>query len=244
MDFKFPSLAYPAKYGYRFDNTAWSSSSETSGYFRQFETYGDRLIQHSGDWSATFDFLTDYCASLADAMMTNPDLVQAVSGTFYAGLDSAEIPFAASVVWRESDGDWSKRRYVSMRLRKVGNKTKEHDKRYVEINRYMDGSCASILRLICGDYTTGLSRYLKREAVRLWAGEQKVHPGYGEGWNEYFDGDWHKNNALRGAVNACRSQIDAAQSLLSAQDSLNNYKERLKQAEAVAVDALSVAVGE
>ena len=231
--FKFASLSHPAKYGYAYSTETWSSSSETCGYFRQFETYGDGLIQHSSDWSVTFDFLTDYCASLAEAMLTNPDLVRAVGSAFRADVDEEIIPFAASVVFNEEKDAWhsSKRRFVSIGLRKIATaKVAEHDKRYVELNKYMDGSLASIMRLICDEYTNGLTRYLRSEAVRIWGGNQKHRPSFGEGWNEYFGGDWQKKNALRLAVTACRSLVEAADKRSSAEDALTSYKQNIERA--------------
>jgi len=225
--FQFPSIAHPQKYGYAFDTSAWSSSSETSGYFRQFETYGDGLVRHSCDWTVTFDYLTDYLASMAEAMLASPELIGAVGSMFRSPVDEETMAFAASVVFRESDKDWTKRRYYSKSLRKIGNRTKEHDKRYQEITHYQDGSCASMLRVILSDYSSGLERYLTVEAVRLWAVAQKNGPSYGEGWPEYFAGEWGKNNDLRNGVYCCRSIAEASRLRQSAEGVLGNYRERL-----------------
>ena len=228
--FKFASLAHPSKYGYAFDTSAYSSSSETHYYFRQFETYGDGLIQHSGDWGVTFEYLADYCASLANAMLSNLDLVRAAGYAFRPNVDSETLAFAASVVWKESDNSYGKQRYVSMSLRKMGGESKRHDKRFEEVNRYMDGSCASIMRLICGEYIRGFDRYLNSESVRLWACAQKNHPGYGECWHEYFNGDWHKNNALRRSIETCRMLVEAANNRDMAECWLTGYKNDLRVA--------------
>jgi hypothetical protein len=236
--FKFPSIAH-SKYGYSFDTSAWASHSETSGYFQQFETFGDGLIQHSGSWSVTFDFLTDYLASIAEAMLSNPELIAAVGSMFREYPNVETIAFAASVVWRESDNEWTKRRYYSRSLQKIGNRKKEHDKRYQEITHFQDGSCASMLRLILSDYSGGLERYIASETVRLWAHSQKVHPGYGEGWPEYFGGDWAKNNALRGALEGCRAIVESVRLREVAVGSVENYRRRLAMdaAAAAAIDA-------
>lgn len=229
--FKFASLAHPAKYGYAFDTSAYSSNCETHYYFRQFETYGDGLVQHSGDWGVTFEYLADYCASLAAAMLDNPELVAAAGYVFGSDSDdAANIAFAAGVAWRESDNGYTKRRYVSIDLRKMGGDSKRYDKRFVEVNRHMDGSCASIMRLICKDYIRGFDYWMKSEAVRVWASSQKTHPGYGEGWREYFNGDWHKTNSLRRSVAAVRSLTEAARLRSCAEDWLSGYKGNLERA--------------
>jgi hypothetical protein len=235
--FKFPSIAHSAKYGYSYDTGAWSSHSETSGYFQQFETYGDGLIQHSGSWSVTFDFLTDYLASIAEAMLSNPELIAAVGSMFRAYPDTEAIAFAASVVWRESDGDWSKRRYYSKSLQKIGNHKKQYDTRYTEVTRYQDGSCASMLRVILSDYAGGLERYIASETVRMWAHSQKTHPGYGEGWPEYFGGDWAKNNALRNTLEGCRAIVESVRLREAAVCSVENYRRCLARAADAAADA-------
>ena len=243
--FNFASLAHPSKYGYAFDTSAYSSSCETHYYFRQFETYGDGLIQHSGDWGVTFEYLADYCASLAEAMLSNPDLVKAAGYAFRSNVDSDTLEFAASVVYDEKRDAWhsSKRRYVSMALRKIGGESKRHDKRFEEVNRYMDGSCASMMRLICGEYTLGFDRYLYSLAVESWASRQKKHPGFGEVWHTYFNGDWTKNNTLRRSVDACRSLVEAMDKRAAAEDWLSGYKgglERERVAMAPAESAASV----
>ncbi len=239
---RFPSLAHPTKYAYAFDTSAYSSSSETCGYFRQFETYGDGLTQHGGDWSVMFAHLTDFLASLAEAMLSNPELIRAVGGILNPYPHVESIEFAASVVFRESDEDWTKRRYYSVSLKKIGNRTKEHDKRFSEIHKYLDGSCASILRLVLSDYSSGLERYLAHETIRLWAMDQKKRPSYGEQWKEYFNGDWSKNNALRNSLAAARAVIDSARQHTNAVDLIANYRLQLTREAEAEAEALAEAV--
>jgi hypothetical protein len=243
--YKFKSLAHPNKYGYAYDQSSYSSSSETSGYFRQFETYGDGLTQHSGDWSVTFEYLTDFLGSLAAAMLDDAPLAERVGSALRSHSYADAIAFAASVVWRESDSSYYKRRYVSMSLRKIGSKDKyEHDNRFVEIEKWMDGSCAAVLRMLLSTYSQGFERYTTYEAVRLWAAGLKKHPGFGESWPEYFNGDWHKNNALRGALGACRNIHESLRLRKDANDWVVYYRELQVTAAEVAAVVAATAAGD
>ena len=75
------SQQQPDKYGYLFDTEAFTMSTTVSHHFRMYETYGDGLCQHSGDWPITNEYFADYLASLATAMLADEsgELLQAVS---------------------------------------------------------------------------------------------------------------------------------------------------------------------
>jgi hypothetical protein len=223
----FASLAHSTKYGYIYDSDAYSRSPEICSSFRRFETYGDGMIQHTGDLPITQEFLGDYLGSLAAAMLTSDEMAERMSWAFRPQTSKAELDFAASVAWRESDNDWSKRRYVSVSLQKIGTRSKEHDKRYTEITRYMDGTCASISRLLISEYATGFARYCLTEEIRNWANEQKKHPGFGEGWAEWFDGDWSKANEVRISLAVCRNICESVRLRNHAAQWLENKKEVL-----------------
>ena len=76
---KFASVASPEKYGYAFDSDSWRSPSngcDVESKFRMFETCGDGLTQHSGDWAVTYDFLSDYLISLSVYMLAHAEDVE------------------------------------------------------------------------------------------------------------------------------------------------------------------------
>jgi len=228
--FKFASLAHPEKYGYALDTSAWGSSSETHSYYRQFETYGDGLIQHSGDWSVTFDFLTDYLASLAVAMMANDELVEAADYSFRRGASAELIAFAAGVVWRESDKQYDKRRYFSTQLSKMGARAKQYDKRFAEIQDWHDGSRSSIFRLICPEYPTRFEQYQIALSVENWAELQAKYIPTGERFPVFFDGDYQKLYSLKCVLQCCRHIAEAHERKQWAQGSIDNYKAGLERA--------------
>jgi len=241
--FKFASVAHPQKYGYAFDRSVWSvKSTETNQYFRQFETYGDGLTQHSGDWNVTFDFLTDYLASLAVAMMANDELARTAAYSLRHDTTADRIAFAASVVWRESDRSWEKRRYYSMTLLKMGTRTKEHDKRFEEIRDSADGSRASIFRLVNTSYASMFDSFQMAEAVKSWADAQPKYVQIGEGFPEFFGGDYAKNSQLRSALQCCRYVVEAVERREWAQGSIDNYAARIaREAERALDDAAAAA---
>lgn len=221
--FRFPSIAHPAKYGYAFDSSAWNGGSDSNPSFRQYETYGDGLTQHSGDWSVTLEYLADYLYSLGAAMQTNDELTDAVSFVITRQPDSDRIAFAASVVWKESDNHWDKRRYYSTKLLKVGGRAKEHDNRFQAITTHEDGSRASIFRLITSEYACGLERFQNALAVGEWAANQKKFVEQGERFPEWFGGDYSKHRQLRDALGVCRSIADALRGRKLAESMLEHY---------------------
>lgn len=237
MKFNFPSLANSAKYGYAYDSSAWNGT-ETNSSFRMYETYGDGLCQHSGDWSVTLEYLTDYLASLASVMLTNEELTREVMYVVCRRPDRSKIDFAASVVWKESDNDYGKRRYYSVGERKIKSRTAQYDTRYREINKYQDGSRASIYAILTSEYSDGLERFQTWEAIREWEGEQKKNVPLGENAPVWFAGEYSKYSRLRNALASCRYIADAYQFRLNAEGNLDNYKHFVKvDAEEKAVSA-------
>jgi hypothetical protein len=100
----------------------------------------------------------------------------------------------------------------------------------------MDGSCASFMRLLTTNYPSGFSRYIIAEQVRTWANEQKKHPGFGEGWHEWFNGDWNKNNDLRNAFTICRNICESVRLRKSAEEWVGQKRECLARERAAAGD--------
>jgi hypothetical protein len=170
-------------------------------------------------------------------MLTNEELTKATSYVLRERPRTDLINFAASVVWKESDNLYDKRRFYSMHLLKIGGRAKQHDKRFNEISRYNDGSCASILSLVNSEYADGLTRFQNAEAIREWAASQSKHVPKGEGWPEWFGGDWAKNNALRGALSACSNIVESVERRYQAENSIENYKAALERA--AKVDAVA-----
>lgn len=174
---KFKSLTND-QFGYSFDTTtsSYSSTGVIESKFRMFHTYGDRMIQHSGDWPVAVEHLADYLVALATDLLEydNEDYYREVSYCVTDVPRYGAIEFAASVVFKESDKDWTKRRYVSMGEQKMGTrKAKEHDKRYIEIEPWMDGFATAIYRLVLPEYSDGLRKYCYARAIREWASQDQ-----------------------------------------------------------------------
>lgn len=229
--YTFASIAHPDKYGYKFDSSCYDGTSITSRKFRVFETYGDGMIQHSNDRSVSWELLTDYLQSLAAAMLTNEEMAENLAFYLSEIPNPEEIAFAASVVFKESDREWSKRRYFSLKLQKMGTRTKEHDKRFTEVREWHDGSRASMYRLLCGDalsYSEGFHLYQISESVREWADAQKKYIPVGENWPKWLAGDHNAMYSLRAALGTCRAICDAARKVRWAKGVIERYTEDVK----------------
>lgn len=262
MRVKFKSFKQPDKYGYSYDTDAWTSRAEVSSAFRIFETYGDGLTQHSGDWPITKDFLPDYLASLAVAMSEpDPDeLIQSVGYTLSRGPSDEEIAFAAGVIWKESDQDWNKRRWFSLELKKItSSAAKEHDKRFSRIEKHHDGTPGAVYTILKPEYSGDLERYLYAEGVRTWFNHlpngqhMDMAPLFLGWWKE----EWRDNGSQRvreecrflaNALEACKFLIEAHRLRDNAVSRLSSLRynwdatERARKAEAETKAALAAVV--
>src|SRR5664279_1332330 len=98
---KFASIAYPEKYGYIFDSEGYSTrENAVHSHFKMFETYNDGMTQHSGDWCVTSEYIADYLASAAQAMLTDDELAQNMAYSIWRRPDVKEIAFAASIEYK------------------------------------------------------------------------------------------------------------------------------------------------
>jgi hypothetical protein len=223
--FTFASIAHSDKYGYKFDSSNWDTKSGVSRKFLVFETYGDGSIQHSNDRAVTWDLLTDYLQSLGAAMLTNAELVEAADYEMSQGPDADELAFAASVVYKESDKDWSKRRYFSVELKKIGGRKFEYDKRYTELRDWHDGSRAATYRMLASEYADGFKLFQISEAVREFCDAQKHRIATGENWPSFLGGEHRALYNLRNALNACRYICSAARQMRCAKSIIEYYSE-------------------
>ena len=219
MRHKFISLKEPSKYGYAYDSEAWDTNTRfcLSRHFQQFETYGDGLTQHSGEWTVQVEFLADYLASLATYIMANPGeetdkLLQHVSYDVTRRPADASIAFAASAKFKaKSDTEpWEKhRRWFSVQEKKISaSESKRYDKRYTEVEKQHDGSPDAIYRMLIPEYADGLEFYTCADAIRDWCQTDPDHErpyfyGHTAQFLKWFDGDSRKAGELRYAYKAC-----------------------------------------
>jgi hypothetical protein len=167
---KFKSIA-DNQHGYSYDSQAFDIHAPIDCHFRMYKTYGDELTQHSPDWSVQLDHLADYLASLAEAMLSDEELARNLLFTFSRRPSVKAIEFAASVKFKAGEEkDWLKgRRWFSAKELKLSKApSKEHDKRYEEGREVHDGSANSIFRILIGEYSSGLEKYLTADAIRDW----------------------------------------------------------------------------
>jgi hypothetical protein len=233
---KFESIA-DKQHGYSYDSQAFDIHAPIDCHFRMFETYGDGLCQHSPDWSVQLDHLADYLASLAQAMLADEELAQNCRFTFARRPSVKEIEFAASVKFKAGEEkDWLKnRRWFSAKELKVSQApSKEHDKRYEEVREIHDGSPDSIFRILVGEYSSGLEKYLTADAIRDWVLAEDRGGLYMPMTAEFlkWTDDRDKARQLRDAVETCKNITESVR-LRSATESLvENYRRSVAPAPA------------
>ncbi len=244
------------QHAYAYSSSEWSGG-EINPRFRMFQTYGDGLTQHSGDWAITREHVIDYFESLAVVLLTNQELAESVQYLLSTRPDHGVIDFAAGVVWKESDANYDKHRYFSVSEKKItSNRDKQHDKRYQEIGKHHDGSPAAIYSMIVPEYADGLQRYLYADAVRTWAlaqPDRKGHSYYMEMppvFLKWFTDREASDNArrLRDAIDTCSSICEAYRLRTHAESMLENMtrnRARVRtMAESDAADAVGIDVPE
>ena len=239
---KFPSLGHPKEFGYAYDSEAWNNRGQGTPlhvHFRMYQTYGDGLCQHSGDWAVTTEHVADYLVSLTTALLADEELAEKVYYTILQRPRTDLIEFAASIVYSDKADKTGRqvRRYYSLEEVKISSSpSKQHDKRYQEIESRHDGSAESIFRILLPEYADGLMRLTYAEAIREWALAHNLYiPLVGEflGW---FPGDNHRNKsqALRQAFSACQNACEAYQRRAAAVCELgcyqNNHLRHLQEA--------------
>ncbi len=248
----FRSIQHPDKYGYAFDSEAWSTRGATVNQnFVQFETYGDGLCQHSHEWPITVEFMADYLASLATAMLQDDELIQRLSFPFSRQPSVKQIEFCASVVFKpqQEDGGWEKKqRFFSIEQLKISSsEEKRHDKRYQQVERWCDGSATAIHRMLYREFDNALEIYARAEAIREWCleGERNERPymGLAVEFLEWFKTDperRQKAQDMRRAYGACVAICKAYVLRSEAETHLENIRPA-KPVESVKPDESEVA---
>lgn len=222
---KFESIAHSKEFGYAYDSQAFDVKAPILDHFRMFQTYGDGLCQHSGDWSVTSEHLTDYLASLAVAMLADEELTEQIAWNIGRRPSLKQIRFAASIIWKEG-----KRKYYNLSEMKIsGHPDKQYDKRYKEIEPYHDGTAAVVYSMLIPEYADGLQRYAFATAVRDYFLEDGA--GYMELIGEFLKWTTTREDArkLRDAFEACERLTAALEARHRAQCAIENYRRSLPQ---------------
>ena len=228
---KFKSLGKSNEFGYSYDSQQWDSRAPIESNFRVFQNYNDGLTAHSPDWSVQLEQLPDYLMSLAEAMRTDDELAQALVFTFARRPSLKEIEFAASVIYKaREEKDWLKsRRWFSAKELKVSKApSKEHDKRYEEVRDVHDGSPNSIFRILVGEYSSGLQKYLIADAVRDWvlAQDRGLYMPLTSEFLKWTD-DRDKARQLRDAFEACKHITESYRLRAATESAIENYKRQI-----------------
>ena len=248
---RFPSIQHPTEYGYSYDSDAYDYKAEVDQHFRMYQTYNDGLTQHSGDWAITREYMGDYLAGLATAMLSDNELLENARWRFHCPSNVSAVAFCASVVFKPRPGDEdvslsyrreAKPRYYSIEECKITTSaSKQYDKRYHLVEATHDGSVGAIYRMLVPEYANALDRYALAELIRDWCfnGDQSDKRPYFYGSSAEFL--WEKDPAMTGkkaqdlwhAFNACTSLFRSYELRSQAETALNNIRLNNQPVEAV-----------
>jgi len=230
MRITFASIADSDKVAYQYDSDAYSRNPLVNSEFRLYETLGDGMIAHTPSMDIAPERLTDYLQSalrfmFAEDQTKDSTLTYHMSCASRRGPCDEVIAFAASIVAKESDKDYSTRRYYSISERKISKKAElQYDKRYQEVPTWADGSSESIYRLLKADWHDGFTAYMYAYNVREWCINHSVwcdSPGALMGW---FREDHEKDMNLMYAVRAVRCFAQSIDLMDAAKRSLASYE--------------------
>jgi hypothetical protein len=189
--------------------------------------------------------LTDYLRSAVQFMMTedpsaHDTLSDCIGREVMRGPCTDVIAFCASIVTKESDKEWDKRRYYSVSQMKIGkSRNLEFDKRYSEVPTWADGSAESIFRLMYEEHRNGFTAYTYAYNVREWCLDNKKYcplPGDLMGW---FRDDTAQDRALRESFYAARSFAQGRNMLHIAKNSLEDYTRNLARLQEEIANAIA-----
>ena len=155
MTHRFASIASSDKLAYVYaSDHHYDGRAPISSHFRFYETCGDGLTAHSPSAPISVGMLADYLFSLAQAMASDNELIDAAAYEVRSGIASnSDIRFAQSVVFKDN----GKRRWVSREERKVtASETKRHDRRYEEVTLRHDGTPKGAYNILWRDYYDGI----------------------------------------------------------------------------------------
>jgi hypothetical protein len=154
MTHRFASIASSDKLAYVYaSDHHYDGRSPISTHFRFYETYGDGMTAHSPSAPIPVGMLADYLFSLAQAMASDNELIEAAAYEVRSGIASnSDIRFAQSVVFKDG-----KRRWVSREERKVtSSEAKRHDRRYEEVLPRHDGTPKGAYNVLWRDFYDGI----------------------------------------------------------------------------------------
>lgn len=239
MRITFPSIASSNQIAYQYDSDAYSRSPLVCSQFRLYETMGDGMIAHTPSLDIAPERLTDYLHSALQFMFSEKQsdettLSERMCREVMRGPCTELIAFAASIVSKESDKEWGKKRYYSTSLMKIGRKPElEYDKRYAEIPYWADGTAESIYRLLSGEWHDGLTAYTYAYNIREWCLNNKVYcemPGFLMGWMRE---DREADRDLKNAFFSLRSFAQSRDLLDCAKRGLESYARTLQSVSTV-----------
>ena len=238
MTHRFASLAQPEKRAYVYDSMH-ASSAPVSSRFRWYETYGDGMTAHSPSAPISVGMLADYLFSLAQAMASDNELIDAAAYEVRSGIASnSDIRFAQSVVFKDN----GKRRWVSREERKVtASETKRHDRRYEEVTLRHDGTPKGAYNILWRDYYDGIRmlglsysifRYRREVEDNYYSGGASVDL---LGWDS-VDGE-----QLERAFECALAVIEAHDRLSNAARGVKSYARQIAEARQPAAPDTEVA---
>jgi hypothetical protein len=202
----------------------------------QYQTYNDGLTQHSGEWPITREFMADYMASFAAALLEHPDedVWSSFAYEFMYVPKAEDIAFCASVRFKaQKPGTSYKPQYYSLKERKLSNApAKEFDKRYERVEDWHDGSPEAVYRMLGGRDNENINRDLQRfstaYAMRLWFMGQPDQYMTLEAMFLEWTKESDEARTMRYAYEACLHLAQSYQLREEARCELGNAKRRLE----------------
>lgn len=178
-----------------------------------YETMGDGECQHTPAYRIGAGNFTDFCLSVAQYLLENPDCDIREYQLGLTGVCQDAYDFLRSVTYKED-----KRQWYSLQLRKISGKDdKRFDKRWQEVPSWADGSVKSaydLFRLNWECRKSFLERYATVQAFQELAGGSFYQQDECEPWIEQLSGDHqHAFRALKSAMQA-KEQRDWATRLI------------------------------
>ena len=231
---RFPSLTSD-QYAYEWESSPdWSSSTPpVSRCTRVFSTLGDGMCPHSPSSYITREMFPDYCFSMADYLVKNPQMFPNCGSIGYEwmpDLSDKHIAFAASIIYKDIS-DKGKRRYYSLKEQKVSTSDKlRYDNRYEEVPEWANGSPAGVCRLLWKDHHSPLQSLTIAQAVEEWFNRTQDRFCSSERFSQLGWGveDYDQRFMVEGALSTIQCVIKAYAALSNAPRLIASYLHNLE----------------
>jgi hypothetical protein len=235
---RFPSLCHGDKYGYLMQSPSFRHHADNGfvapwAYF--YDTYGDGYTQHSGELLVPTGMFADYLASLAAHLVEIQDrdslqqLAEFWPSRYHRVFDRKKVLAAIKVRYKEDKKQYYHR---DDDYRVSTAESYRHDKRWEEVETWMNGQIDAVYAIIQGNrdvtFSCALEIYVVYNELTKYAEMPRSHGQDVSSLRKEFDNQSTDDIQLSQAFWACEELVQVARQRASAERHVERIKSNLQ----------------